>query len=603
MRKILLSLFSFIFICLLALAGSSQSAHEENGPCDRPYDLSVSNPWAIDGAWFYDRSHCKWQDVLERYHKAGGKIVLQFGSVLEKRSDDDLMTLTEWDDDNKPNPVRDCRHPDGTHCVDQAIKDLDTHGLKLANFLTWQMNKHYGPAVACPAPSLDRQILVPFDGGVKVFWRLVLPHDGQSACTYNGGKVDVLFLAYELTEDSEESDTGRLMVADALGMDVYLAAPMFPVQSDKQWAIDKNLIHSSLDWSRRLFNDYEQRHGHHPSFKGIYQTFESHIYINPDIEPDNEGKYTSFSEYGMELDIFKSISPERKYIISPYFGVRKNGLNASLDSTVEGFKQLARQGVDVIIPQDGRGTGKGALYWPFEENKEINEIDPLLANYEDVDGADTFVNQFNASTRELFDAMSTAGNELKTTEGIEVELWANLEAFEKDKDSPDFELCSYSRKNSRTTKQRLERAITMSTAKTTRIISYMYDPFYWCTDRFDTPSLMDQVEDDFDRPIINNAVYWDTDDGQGLVLRGYNIANADTTYKLTWYDSTWIIRSAIVERGWIDPDWGTKNGYSPGVQEVWIPFDHSDLAPDFYIHINGITRDGRSSYNQYSMKY
>src|SRR5262245_41998088 len=124
-----------------------------------------------------------------------------------------------------------------------------------------------------------------------------------------------------------------------------------------------------------------------------------------------------------------------------------------------GFKRLARLGVDVIAPQDGRGTGKAALYWPYEAGSKVTAVDPNLATYGNV-GDTTFGERFNASTRELFAAVGAARDELKAEEGIQVALWANVEAFELFGDDN----CGLGAPIDRTDKWRIDRALTFDTA-------------------------------------------------------------------------------------------------------------------------------------------
>ena len=66
------------------------------------------------------------------------------------------------------------------------------------------------------------------------------------------------------------------------------------------------------------------------------------------------------------------------------------------------FEELSKSHVDVIAPQDGRGVGKNALFWPWQKNLEVKSLDRLLAGYPKVDGDKPFSQQFVTSIEDIF---------------------------------------------------------------------------------------------------------------------------------------------------------------------------------------------------------
>ena len=86
---------------------------------------------------------------------------------------------------------------------------------------------------------------------------------------------------------------------------------------------------------------------------------------------------------------------------------------------------------------------------------------------------------------------------------------------------------------------------------------------------------------DFARPIASWAAF----DGSDLVVRGFHLAESGTVFHLTWYDASWTLQSATVTPSQRSAGWGASHGRSPMLDHVRLPFDQSNLAPHFYVHI------------------
>lgn len=539
------------------------------GYCGRPYDATTDAPYAIQGTWMYSRSPCEWQNALEAFHRIGGTSVLQFGPSLRRFSP------------ATPGEIATCTVGTRT-CIEDAIHDIGAN--RIRNWLSYEFGEHYGSAISCPS-GLDKKIQVTTGNVPRTFWRIVLPVDRNSPCDYSGNKFDVLFVYYD--ETPTESVRAMLTVADALGMDAFLAAPAFPAKEGAPWDTDQSMLNVHRNWSRRVYADWNARHSGHPSFKGMYQSFE--LPVGSDHEP-------LYHEYQADAGYFHFANPGKKYAISPYLLLRRASTTPhTVAEAVAGFRKLALGGVDVIAPQDGRGTGLGAHFWSYQANTTVASVDPGLGDFPLLDGNQTFSQQYVASARDVFRALANERT-LLSQQGTTVELWANVEAFEGDTESLAFVSCAGNL--SQTSKPRMDRAVTFVGGTADRIISFMYDPLFLCDNRFGV-SLRQAIRDDYERPIVMDAFFWNSP-GNGMAIRGHRLAWG-TQFTVTWYDANWNLHSQEIAPGWVAPS------SAPGELDViWLPFDRSSLANGFFIHINASasTATGtKAAHETFSLKY
>jgi hypothetical protein len=551
-------------------------------PCKRPYDQTVSHPYLIHATWMFNRGDgCEWQKTLEQFHSIGGKVVMQFGQHLEKLHLANNQLYLEGTNTNILNGCQDKK----TSCVDQTLDDFNRVGIdtgRIVNWLTYTTDDLYTDAILCTGSSLDKKITVQKNNKQLVFWRIVLPHNkNQKPCDYSTGHFDVMFVKNNPNKFNEAHSL--LSSADALNMDVYLGAPAFFPSEGQAWLVDKDMHWATMDWSRRVFLDYAEQYKQHPSFKGIYQTFE--VALQPGWDGDEH------IVYQQQVQLFRKSNPDKKYIISPYFMTNKDMYGYDISGTVEGYKLLARTGIDIIIPQDGRGTGKGAHYWEWQKNLPIKQVDSQLANFENVKTATTFDKQYHASSNELFSALKVANDDLKTQEGISVDIWANVEAFEEDKRDASFIGCNDSAL-SQTKKSRLDSAITFASSATSSIASFMYDPLFICKDRYGV-SLLDQIKSDFDRPLITHVIQKSNQLGE-LLLKGHYLSKPGLRFNIKWEDQYGNNQMKTITLN-------KKNVLSNG--SVLLNLDIFSPADNSYIHIEAIGNDGRSSHEIYSLHH
>jgi hypothetical protein len=245
--------------------------------------------------------------------------------------------------------------------------------------------------------------------------------------------------------------------------------------------------------------------------------------------------------------------------------------------------------MDIIAPQDGRGTGKGALFWPYEKDKLVSSVDPELSKYSNVGTTASFAQAYNASTRELYLA-SQQSIDAANANGAHTVLWANFEAFEPTAS----EACSYA-SNGRTTKPRLDRAIMMGAGAVRHIVSYMYDPLFTCTTPNHPKALIDEILDDSSRPIVDTAFRFTSNGKDGFIVRGFHIAELNPKLSLTYYDSSWAAHTVVLTPDWTNPIWGQTNSGPAHTQELFLPFSFDDLAPNFWVHVRAQNDAGVAS--------
>ena len=189
--------------------------------------------------------------------------------------------------------------------------------------------------------------------------------------------------------------------------------------------------------------------------------------------------------------LHSSLGPDYQVVVSPYWDVNKDSANLTSRQTMDGIAALARTGIDVVAPQEGRGTGKCACFTEEEANVPIFEVDPNLARYPNVRGGNlTFREQFWASTSELFAAARAtvnAANAHNRSAARQLALWFNLEAFEHTRENPHCGAADTDRTNASRVERSWQLVRDAPLAPGTQppvvdaLITYMWDPFFTCT--------------------------------------------------------------------------------------------------------------------------
>jgi hypothetical protein len=234
------------------------------------------------------------------------------------------------------------------------------------------------------------------------------------------------------------------------------------------------------------------------------------------------------------------------------------------------------------------------LFWDFQSG---DPVDPRL---EPAVGKVTYGAAYTEQTTEFFRVAKEARDELESQENVKVELWANLEAFEPGAGVA----CGSFSDIQRTDKARLDRGITFAQGYPSKLISFMWDGPYTCQGGQST-TLAEEIEADASRPILTQAFQFASGGKDGITVRGYHIADAPSV-SLSWYDAAWAVQSkavAVDGNGWVNAAYGQSNADVPdAVQELWVPFDWTNMAPSFWVHVN-VTSGGKKATHQYSIGY
>eukprot|EP01105_Mastigella_eilhardi_P004392 TRINITY_DN1584_c0_g1_i1.p2 TRINITY_DN1584_c0_g1~~TRINITY_DN1584_c0_g1_i1.p2 ORF type:complete len:372 (+),score=97.84 TRINITY_DN1584_c0_g1_i1:284-1399(+) len=322
-----------------------------------------------------------------------------------------------------------------------------------------------------------------------------------------------------------------------------------------------------MELTRRAINSYYTRYAKTDAWTtlgGVYQSFETCIGCGDLMDELTTG-------YQKIAELAHAMLPDKKFVVSPYSDLNLAQFDiATLEMNKENFKALARIGCDVIAPQEGRGTGKGAYFYPqWQNDTEIKMVDPallLILQYLTAGTPDniTFSERFAGSARQMYQTFAAAVEELSTDEGVKVELWLNFEAFEYLRDTPCLPVDRMGNGMAeilqRTSKSRADWSLTEQGAYVSHVISFAWDADYLCvpagTDY--TMSLADEIYADFDRPIASDAS-WDAA-GSTLTLHGFNIASSSVQLRLQWTDTEGAAHAKTVTPAGTDAQWGTHNG-------------------------------------------
>ncbi|MBW2703364.1 MAG: DUF4434 domain-containing protein [Deltaproteobacteria bacterium] len=507
-------------------------------PCGTP-DLSVPYPYVLSGFWAFGAPDaCDWRRKLTRMHRLGGDTVIQFGPRLA------------WGDASS---MPDCQR-DGKSCYQAVLDDLKAvhAGNLIETVYEYTTYENFGSSLlTCPV--MDRRIEV----GGRLYLSILLRHDNPAdrSCDFGQG------MAYDLLliQGRPSNDSVRLLLEQAqiMGMQVFLGLPAPAVEPSQTWNVSAYARDTSLELSKRILTDYAERYAGMTSWQGVYQGMEAMIGNTPN---------SVLSWYSDQHAQMRSILPSKQIMISPYWVATISG-GSSVATAKQGIKTLAQRNIDIIAPQDGVGTAKSKLFWPFED-----------------------AGGYYATTTDYYRAAREALDEL----GNGVLLWANAESFD-----PGLGPCYPDLKQ--TTKERMDKAIMFNGNFAEKLISYKWENFV--CDGGLGELLVEQIEADWQRPLITQAFRWDVSGEPGIVLRGYHISSDQVN--LTYYDGAWQVQDLPVpmSSGSVDPNYGANHADQPDrLQEVWIPFHWTNLAPSFWVHIS-VVGPGGSSHHNYSLGY
>lgn len=513
--------------------------HGASGPVPPP-----STPYPISGFWlFARRSPAPWRTTLTRIRRLGADTVIQFGPRLHVR------TPEEIDHD----PVFGRWRLGGQGLVAASMADLAARfpGASLRHVFTYSPSESFGP-VLLSRPGLD----VRLESGPRVVWRLLIPvgEPPADAGADSLGKWDLVLVAAA----GFDSVASLLKQAEPLGMHVFVGLPAPPPHPRYPWDPWSEAVPSLLALTGRVLADYAQRYGDSPSFAGVYQSQETPV--------SRKCLPAVLALYRRQHKLVRDLLPGKRILVSPYWDARRGRPTGSTVEEVKaGIKLLAHQTVDILAPQDGRGTGKVGLFRPCDKTAPV---DPRLVP---TVGDTTYGNAYFASTRELYRAARAAVTELAADENLHVRLWANLEAFEPGAGIP----CGSFHSTQRTTKERLDQAVMFAGPYPEKLVSYMWDSYYLCR-AGRTRSLAEEIEQDWRRPLLVDVRRCRAGKRDGFVLRGYNLSQA-WRVRLRLHTAAGTMRelTRVIDSSRVHLPLGVTERR---LQTVWVPVSPERLA-------------------------
>ncbi|MFJ2028261.1 DUF4434 domain-containing protein [Streptosporangium sp. NPDC087985] len=548
-------------------------------PCGT-FGTETPSPYAVTGYWLIPTvDHCTWRRQLAAIHKVGGDTVIRIGWGLQaRRLDGEGRVL-----DNEGKAVDPRYEPcveDGLPCMAAAERDLQA--ANPGNRVTWtfvyRTDEAFGPDLF-HCPEFERKITI----GKTVFYRLVTTDNGTDDPTCanirNKGRGYHVMLIAAAEKDSLAE---LLDLGDRFGVRVFPALPLAPRDPGQKTRAAKQGTNTLITITRRILQDYGARFQGRDSLGGFYQPFElqmREMRYTGSIDPAEALKdHPTLRVYAAQHQIVEQEMPGKPILVSPYLDARKQWpISATPKQVAAGFEALAKTGVGIIAPQDSRGTGKVGLFWPDERDDRVDERLRSVVGKTATNGS-----AYHGSTRDYYREMAAARDRM-VERGYNVQLWANVEAFEPSQG----EFCQdRTGSRGRTDKKRLDTAVTQVGRYVSKVVSYMWSDFFTCG----SPSLAEEIARDYDRPIPVDAVRRERDIQDGVEIRGYNMP-LGSEVTITWdgQDAPRVVEVAGVDLTEPPPD------LPVGMGTAWIPFDWRQVPGGTWIRIEVTSPNGRTA--------
>ncbi|MER7132475.1 DUF4434 domain-containing protein [Streptosporangium saharense] len=551
---------------------ASASSPEPSGtpytdPCGT-FDTTVRTPYALTGYWLIPTTdHCTWRRQFTAIHEVGGDTVIRIGWGLQaRRTTEDGRVLEK--EGSKADPRYAPCVEDGVPCVAAAERDLKAAnpGNRVSWTFVYRTDEAFGDGLfRCPA--YERRIVTED----TVFYRLLAPDDGTDdpSCDNirNRGRGYHLILVAAAKEDSL---TELLDLGDRFGVKVFPALPLAPRDPMQSTRASERGTDTLTTLTRRILQDYGDRFADRPSLGGFYQPFELQL-------RDMKAEHPTLAVYASQHQIVEQEMPGKPILVSPYLDARKRlPFSATPGEVAKGFEALARTGVGIIAPQDSRGTGKVGLFWPDQRGQKVDE------RLRSVVGETTNGDAYHGSTRDYYREMAAARTRM-VEQGYNVQLWANVEAFEP---SSEEQCAARTGTRGRTDKKRLDTAVTQVGRYVSKIVSYMWSDFFTCG----SPSLSEEVARDAGRPIPVDAVHRPRDIQDGVEIRGYDIP-VGSTVTITWPGQD---TPEVTKVTGVDLD-GLPSDLPERVRTAWFPFDWDGVPKGTWVRVKVTAPDGRAA--------
>ncbi|GHH72200.1 hypothetical protein GCM10017673_26910 [Streptosporangium violaceochromogenes] len=536
-------------------------------PCGT-FDTTVRSPYALTGYWLIPTTdHCTWRRQFAAIHEVGGDTVIRIGWGMQGRRTDTDGRILDTEGQAIDPRYAPCVE-DGLPCVAAAERDLKqaNAGNRVSWTFVYRTDEAFGDQIF-RCPRYERRIPV----GGTVFYRLLAPDDGTDdpGCGNVGAKGRGYHLIL-IAAAPKDSLTELLDLGDRFGVKVFPALPLAPRDPAQRTRASQRGTDTLTTLTRRILQDYGARFKDRASLGGFYQPFELQM---RKMRPD----HPTLAVYASQHEIVEQEMPGRPILVSPYLDARRRlPFSATPKQVAEGFEALARAGVGIIAPQDSRGTGKVGLFWPDQRDDQVDHrLRPVVG--EATNGA-----AYHGSTRDYYREMAAA-RERMVGQGYDVQLWANVEAFEPSTDEP----CAVrTGTRGRTDKERLDAAVTQVGRYVSKVVSYMWSDFFTCG----SPSLAEEILRDHDRPIPVDAVRLRRDIQDGMEVRGYNIP-LGSRVTITWegLDAPVVTEVTGVDLNTPPP------GVPARITTAWVAFDWSRVPEGLWAEIKVTAPDGRTA--------
>ncbi|MEV4110982.1 DUF4434 domain-containing protein [Nonomuraea sp. NPDC049695] len=453
-------------------------------PACQSRDTRVVAPYAVTGYWVMPRADpCVTRRMVEAIHAIGADTLITFGPRFSARED-----------------------PEFADCLVDGRPCADVPGVR--RVYTYVTSEEFGKGLL-RCPGLDRRI----ESRGRIFYRVSLAASCQDP-------VQDLVLV-----STDGDGLGNLMTeAAAYGMTVFPGLPAAPQLAGKPWEPDSAHTAALTAFTTRVLADYRERFGRSAAFGGVYQSFELAMRTRAAQDP-------IIALYAAQHAAVAATLPGKKILVSPYIDARR-ARGFPPGQVAEGFAAIAatRAGAPMAVAvQDGRGTGKVPVYGVHEaEAKVAPRLVPVVG---DVSNAQAYY----GATRDYIEAAAR-----RVPPGVE--LWVNVEGFEPTPVDGECGRVEPLPLRGRTTKSRIDQQVMAAGSFAGKIISYGWDPFFTCQARYDTPSLADDIVNEWQQPIIVGASRKEMNGRAGILVEGYNLRGGTLRFdpqgvvvKQEWY--------------------------------------------------------------------
>ncbi|CAG2249031.1 unnamed protein product [Mytilus edulis] len=287
----------------------------------------------------------------------------------------------------------------------------------------------------------------------------------------------------------------------------------------------------------------------------------------------------------------------KKILVSANIDLSRLTLNKTIADHVQGFSKLSDRksaNIDFIAVHEGRGYGRGGLYWPTQVDQPINASDTKLMQilqrrHPMVKPNVTFGEVFTGSIQELFQGL----NNYRVLNKDTSDLWLLLEAEEDLIDDVCLPVDTKASGNSdpidRTSKSRLDRSLSATGAAVQKVMAFAYDPEFTCTTKSQTVPLVEEISTDSGRPIISNCSFHSSAN-RSVVVIGYNLDGETQGFQVDWPDRDGKQHQDHVNGYYFELDYGEQHGLIPSLEytQLYDPYDVITLADHGYVNVKAI---------------